>query len=477
MVALQEMNLARFFPIIFWNTANLIVDSGGIQTVEYDEDGEASLVVEAEPDEDPDEEEQEEWEEENEVTEGEKEDKKKEKTKSMDYGKVASAIGRFSTYGIKVSPPNINGSSYTFTPVVSKNEILYGLRGITRLSISIIKDIMEKRPFASMDDFLERVKLNKIQMSNLIKCGAFDELVGLPREEIMAKYIDMIADKKQRLTLQNMQMLINYDLIPEELIFCKKLFLFNKFLKQQKKVENYQLNDAAINFIANNFSADYISNGTSISAAIWDNLYQRGMDPMRMYLKENKEEVLNKLNKALYNEMFNKYAAGNISHWEMESVSFYSHPHELANSQYLYDDFFKLPEEPEVDYTFTGKDGNEVRVYKLRRIIGTVIDKNKMKNTVTLLTPTGVVNVKVYKNQYAMFDKQISQIGSDGHKHTLEKSWFSRGTLLMVQGIRRESDFIPKKRKDSFYPVISKIIAIHDDGTLEFQTERVEVNE
>jgi len=480
MVALQEMNLARFFPIIFWNTANLIVDSGGIQTVEYDEDGEASLVVEAEPDEDPDEEEeeeQEEWEEENEVTEGEKEDKKKEKTKNIDYGKVASAIGRFGTYGIKVSPPNINGSSYTFTPVVSKNEILYGLRGITRLSISIIKDIMEKRPFASMDDFLERVKLNKIQMSNLIKCGAFDELVDLPREEIMAKYIDMIADKKQRLTLQNMQMLINYDLIPEELSFCKKLFLFNKFLKQQKKVENYQLNDAAINFIANNFSADYISNGVSISAVVWDNLYQKGMDPMRNYLKANKEEVLKKLNQALYDEMFNKYAAGSISHWEMESVSFYSHPHELAESQYLYDDFFKLPEEPEVDYIFKGKDGNDVRVYKLRRIIGTVIDKNKMKNTVTLLTPTGVVNVKIYKNQYAMFDKQLSQKGIDGRKHVIEKSWFSRGTLLMVQGIRRGSDFIPKKRKDSFYPVISKITDIHEDGTLEFQTERMEVIE
>jgi len=475
MVALQEMNLARFFPIIFWNTANLIVDSGGIQTVEYDEDGEASLVVEAEPDEDPDEEEQEEWEEENEVTEGEKEDKKKEKTKSMDYGKVASAIGRFSTYGIKVSPPNINGSSYTFTPVVSKNEILYGLRGITRLSISIIKDIMDKRPFTSMNDFLERVKLNKIQMSNLIKCGAFDELVGLPREEIMAKYIDMIADKKQRLTLQNMQMLINYDLIPEELIFCKKLFLFNKFLKQQKKVENYQLNDAAVNFIANNFSADYISNGTSISAAVWDNLYQHGMDPMRMYLKGNKE-VLNKLNKALYDEMFNKYAAGNISHWEMESVSFYSHPHELADSQYLYDDFFKLPEEPEVDYTFTSKDGNEIRIYKLRRIIGTVIDKNKMKNTVTLLTPTGVVNVKVYKNQYAMFDKQLSQKGADGCKHVVERSWFTRGSLLMIQGIRRGSDFIPKKKKDSIYPIISKIVGINQDGQLIFQYDRAEVD-
>ena len=475
MIALQEMNLARFYPIIFWNTANLIVDSGGIQ-VEEVEDEDEGLDVEPEPEEDDDEDE-EEWEEENEVTEGEKEDKKKEKTKSVDYGKVASAIGRFSSYGIKVSPPNINDSSYSFTPVVERNEILYGLRGITRLSTSIIKEIMEMRPFDSLEDFLERVKVNKIQMTNLIKCGAFDEMMQMPREKIMEKYIDMVADKKQRVTLQNMQMLINYNLIPEEMNFAKKVFLFNKFLKQQKKVEYYQLNNAAIDFIANNFSADYLSNGTMISATVWENLYQRSMDPMRNYIKAHKDELLKQLNECLYREVFNKYALGSVSHWEMEAVSFYSHPHELTDSQYLYDDFFKLSEEPEVDYSFIGKDGNEVRVYTLKRIIGTVIDKSKMKNTVTLLTPTGVVNVKVYKNQYAGFDKQLSERGADGKKHVKEKSWFSRGSLLMVQGIRRGQDFIPKKRKDSFYPVISKIIGIHDDGTLEFQTERAVVEE
>ena len=335
---------------------------------------------------------------------------------------------------------------------------------------------MDKRPFGSMEEFLDKVKVNKIQMSNLIKCGAFDELMGISREEIMAKYIDMISDKKQRLTLQNMQMLINYNLIPKEMEFSKKVFLFNKFLKQQKKVEYYQLNDAAIDFIANNFSADYLTNGTTISAAKWEMLYQNAMNPIRAYIKEHKDTMLEALNNALYQEVFNKYAAGSVSHWEMEAVSFYSHPHELADSQHYYDDFFKLPEE-EVDYTFPGKDGNEVRVYKLRRIIGTVIDKSKMKNTVTLLTPSGVVNVKIYKNQYAGFDKQLSERGADGKKHVKEKSWFRRGTLLMVQGIKRGQDFIPKKRKDSFYPIISKIINIHEDGTLEFQTERVSIEE
>lgn len=161
MIALQEMNLARFYPIIFWNTANLIVDSGGIQTDDEVEDEDEGLDVEPEAEDNDEDIDEEEWEEENEVTEGEKEDKKKEKTKSVDYGKVAAAIGKFSTYGIKVSPPDINTSSYTFTPVVKDNEILYGLRGITRLSTSTIKAIIEGRPFNSIQDFMNRVKVNK----------------------------------------------------------------------------------------------------------------------------------------------------------------------------------------------------------------------------------------------------------------------------------------------------------------------------
>lgn len=475
MVALQEMNLARFYPIIFWNTANLIVDSGGIQTDENVEDEDEGLEVETEPEEEDIE--QEEWEEENEVSEGEKEDKKKDKGKTVDYGKIATAIGRFSDYGIKVSPPSINNSSYTFTPIVERQEILYGLRGITRLSTSIINDIIQKRPFNSMEDFLERVKLNKVQMVNLIKCGAFDELTHLPRQQIMRNYIESIADKKERLTLQNMAMLINYNLIPDEMKFYQKVFSFNKFLKSQKRKDFYELNAAAINFISQHFSADYIVNGTSIRVSDWDLLYKKAMEPMREYLKAHKDEMLAALNKALFDELYNKYAAGTVEKWSMESVSFYQDKHELSTAAKWYDDFFKLPEEPEIEYCFMAKDGSDIHIYKLHQIIGTVIDKDKLKNTVTLLTPSGVVNVKIYKNQFAIFDKQLSQKGADGVKHVIEKSWLSRGTLLMVQGIRRGNDFVPKKRKDSAYPVISKIIEVNENGLLKFQTERLEVVE
>ena len=79
-------------------------------------------------------------------------------------------------YGIKVSPPDINQSSFTFTPVAKDNVILYGLRGITRVSTDKINEIMAMRPYESLKDFLMKIKVNKLQMINLIKSGAFDNI-------------------------------------------------------------------------------------------------------------------------------------------------------------------------------------------------------------------------------------------------------------------------------------------------------------
>lgn len=484
-IALQEMNLAYKYPIVFWNTANLIVDSGGVQyhndedndenEDEYvDENINEDVSIEENDEEDEDEEE---WEEANEVIRKSDDNKKKKKTKNVEYGRIASIIGKMKDFGIEVSPPDINQSSFTFTPIVKDNKILYGLRGITRISSDKIDEIIEARPYTSLQDFLNKVKINKIQIINLIKSGAFDALENCSREEIMSKYLNSIVDKKQRLTLQNMQMLINQELIPEEMKFYARLFLFNKFLKTCKNENFYMLNEPAINFISNNFDADLIVNGNSVVQKAWDNVYKKAMEPMRNYLKNNKDEMLERLNKKLYDEVADKYAKGNLASWEMDSISFYHHDHELIKASSYYDDFFELSEEPEIEYTFPSKGGQEIRVYRLFKIIGTVIDKDKIRNTVTLLTPTGVVNVKIYKNQYAIYDKQLSARDEEGKKKILEASWFKRGTKLMIQGIRRGQDFIPKKKKASIYPIISKITDIDENGNLTFQYERMEVDD
>lgn len=463
LVGLQELNLAYKYPIIFWDTACLIVDSGAMNLEdEFD-------LNEIENDEE------------------DSENEEKIKNSSTDYGKIASAIGKMRSRGLSFSLPDINLSDITFSPDVKNNKILYGMKGISRIGNQLIKDIFNNRPYTSIENFLEKVKVNKIQMINLIKAGAFDNLYPeISRKEIMNNYLSLIADKKKRITLQNMPMLIQKNMIPKELDFERRLFNFNRYLKKLKVDLYYKLDTTAMNFYEKYFDSNLLSNvkidGDNkegmIKQNIWDNIYKSGMDPVRKWMKENQEEILNELNNKLFDDVAEKYTFGSISKWEMDSLSFYYHEHELEKLKtdiYGISDYNKLPQEPEIERTFPTKDGTEINIYKIHRIAGTVIDKNKNKSQLTLLTPTGVVTVKVWKNQFSAWDKQISEKDQDGKKHIIEKSWFTRGNKLIITGIKRDDTFIPKKYKNTEWPLFEKIEELDDRGfIIESYTERKE---
>lgn len=459
-VAIQILVLVTKFPVLYWNCGCLITDSGSDEPAEQEPE-EMEVVSIYEP---------EDFEEYEYEDLPDTKEKIKKKVKTPDYGKVATAIGKFQSRGINILPPDINKSEYTFSPVVETNSIVYGLRGITRVSDSLIKTILMERPFTDKEDFFSRIKINKVQAINLIKSGALDSFG--PREEIMEYYLTSIADVKKKITLQNMSTLIEKELIPQSHIIYAKLFNFNKYLKKYKDNEYYELTDRAINFIMKKCDPDLIEEGNLILQKTWDAYYKKRMEAMRDFLKNNQEELLKKLNQEAVNELKEKYAEGNISHWEMDSISFYYHPHELKQFENEFTNFFDMPEEPEIDYTFTNKQGQEIRVMKTCFIAGTVINKEKLKNSISLLTPQGVVSVKIWKNQYSLYDKQISEKGDDGKKHVLEKSWFTRGTLLMCQGFRRGDSFVLKKDKRSSFPVLSKIEV--NDGKIKYITERVD---
>lgn len=473
-IGLQEMNLAYFYPIIYWNTANLIVDSASFtqtddeENEEFIEEEEEEIVSIYEP---------EDYDEYDYIDLPGHEKKIKKQKKTVDYGKISMAISRFKSYDINVLPPDINISNYTFTPDEKSNTINYGLRGITRISDDLIRDIINNRPYTSINDFKNKVKTNKLQLLNLIKSGAFDKIESKDRITLLKDFIWSTCDIKQRLTLQNMAGLIKYNIIPEEMKLYTQLFLFNKFLKEHKKNQIYELNNAAINFISKHFSADLIDNGMEISQIKWDNLYKKAMNPMRDYIKAHTTEMLKNLNQAIFNQEWDKYCNGDISKFEMDSIGFYYHDHELQKAAKYYDDFYSLPDEPVIEYQFESANGTTIPIYKTNLIIGTVVNKDKTHNSVSLLTPTGLVNIKLYKQQWPIYDKQISEKDDDGIKHIKEKSWLSRGNLLMVQGIKRDGNFVLKKYKKSIFPVISKIINIKDNGQLEFQFERMEEKE
>ena len=191
------------------------------------------------------------------------------------------------------------------------------------------------------------------------------------------------------------------------------------------------------------------------------------MEAVKQYIAAH-PELLDNLNNMLYQEVWDKYALGSISKWEMDSLSFYNSPHELINISPIYNicNYFNLSENPVIDKVFY-KGDKSIILYKLNVIAGTVIGKNKSKHIVTLLTTNGVVNVKFYKTQFVKYDKQIAERDSTGKKKIVEKSWFTRGNKLMIVGIRRDDFFIPKNYSNSIYDSsIMLIDNITEDGII-----------
>ena len=442
-IGFQTIYLATHWNPIYWNTACLVVNSGSLEEDEnvemlgiYEPEDWSNAIYEDLPD----------------------KSGKKKIEKATDYGKIAKALGEIMAAGIKVSLVNINKSGYSFKPDAENNEILFGMKALSNVGGPVIEQIEAGRPYYNFKDFLIRCPLNKSAMISLIKGGAFDsleiewakELNVHPRYLIMTYYLSKVSEPKTKLTLQNFNGLMKKGLIPESLDFQKKVFNFNKYLKDNTKVGKYYVFDEpCLQFYSTNFNIDNLEiiNGcTCILQTKWEKIYKTEMDIARDWLKEHQEETLKEFNSMLFMEQWEKYAQGNMSAWEMEALCFYYHEHELANIdnfKYGISNFFSLSPEPVVDYFFK-RNGKDIPIYKTYKIVGTVISKNDNKASVSLLTPNGVVDVKFTKEYYAMFARQISEKQEDGTKKVTERGWFGRGNKLLVTGYRRDDQFIGK---------------------------------
>lgn len=421
------MNLAYRFPVIYWNCACLISDSGG-------EDG------------------------------------------TTDYNKIATALNKMKGAGINISLADINHSDYNFIPDEKNNLIYMGLKSLAWVGDEIISATIAGRPYSSMLDYYNRIHPDKRVMISLIKGGAFDQFNSRYRN--IVEFIWLTCDKKKRLTLQNIPSLIKHNLLPdgEEYQLPRKVYEFNRYLKDRCKVgTTYHLDERAIDFINQIGEEKLYTDDFVVEAKAWDKVYQAYMDMFRDWLKEEQSEVLDKLNETIFMEDWKKYASGTISTWEMESICFYYHKHELSDvndNKYGFVDFNELSEIPVVSEVYHRGNSN-IPIYKLYYIAGTCIGKDKAKSTVYLLTTTGVVTVKLRKEHFAVFDAQISQKGADGKKTVIEKSWFNRGNMIVVQGMRRGDEFVAKKyaSKGESHQLYH-IDKINEDGSLELRSER-----
>ena len=470
-IGYQTAYIATNWNPIYWNTACLIVNSASLEDNSEEEIN--SLYK-------------------NEDSDYSYEDlsdrsEKKKKTSSTDYGKTARALGDIIAKGIKISLIDINKSDYSFSPDVENNQILYGLNAVSGINKEIIEAIKRGRPYSGIKDFMMRCPLSKTAMIPLIMSGAFDTLdekwfgnFNVPtRIAVMVYYISIVSEPKKRLTLQNLSGLIKYNLIPDSLKLEIQIFNFNKVLKKCKYQDYYRLNTEMINFYQEHFDSENIemldNGGYGVNQKVWEKIYQSYMNNVRDYITSNYDNLLSEYNRIIFMEMWNKYKGDcNLSAWEMKSLCFYYHEHELASvnkKKYGIVDFNTLSPDSEVDY-YWKKNGRDIPIYKTYIIIGTVIDKNDIKSSISLLTTTGVVTVKFTKEYYSMFNKQISEIGDDGKKHVIEKGWMSRGTKLMITGFRREDTFVAKTYSKTTTHQLYKIENLDVNGNIYITHER-----
>jgi len=457
-ITLQQMNLVHKFPSIYWKTACLSVNAGALNEEDF-----YNLVEEG-------------------VIELSDEDDVR-SSKKIQYGKVASAIGDMRG-NIQVLTPDINLSRMGFTPDAENNVIRYGLKGITRVGDNIIQEIILNRPYTSLKDFVEKMTttddkklISKDKVVNLIKAGAFDSLENKPRKDILKNYIEMIAETKKRLNLQNFMMLMRKNLVPDNLEEEKKCYNFTKYIRKSRHKNHYLIDEVAIDYLLERFPKERVikiqvdgKEQDAISETWWDGIYNQLMNNVRSWINSNHDYLLGELNDTIFSEEFEKYAYGDILDWELQSLNFFYSGHPLDKVEFpLEVENYNEIKEGEIVGHFLIK-GKSIPKMKLHSIAGTVIDKDKTKSVVTLATKDAVVDVKFYKQQFAKFAHESNLEEDDENYKPNEENFLEKGTHLVITGIKRGGMFVPKVYKNTGIHSVLKAI-VQDGKFIEFKAK------
>ena len=107
--------------------------------------------------------------------------------------------------------------------------------------------------------------------------------------------------------------------------------------------------------------------------------------------------------------------------------------------------------------------------------MGTVIAKDDAHSSISVLTvDSGVVTVKMNRDYFAMYNRRISKVQSDGSKKIIEQGWFQKGTLIVLNGIRRGDSFFLKSYKSAKNKShqLYKITKVYPNGRIDMTNQR-----
>lgn len=404
--------------------------------------------------------------------------------KSADYNKIAKAVSILAKQGVNIRPLDINRSDKDFSVDAEHNTIHYGLLGVKGIRSNIIDSIFANRPFSSMEDFLLRAKPDVTSAVALVKAGAFDDFCS--RSQAIQILAQCRAGIKTKLNGQNLLMLSRFDMWPlttKELQFGRRVFNLTQHLKSYTKAHPSDIYDAAEYYVLSERASETLDeigwplssdeeNGI-LAKSSWKPFYDKAILPMKDYLITNQTEMLDKVNNKIIGDWITKYFPGNdFGQWEIETMGlcFGQHPlQSVANVA----DFETLSSTPEIQALFPIRGrGVLVPIYRLYILAGIAIAKDKLHHTVTILTTTGPVDIKLRKEEFAHYDSQVSQI-VDGKKKIIERSWFNRGVPIMVIGMREDDIFRAKRyAKSPMKHTVYRITGILPNGKATVQEER-----
>lgn len=440
-IAIQEMNLAYRYPTLFWNTARLLVESDSTENLELT------------------------------FLEDEEDEEATAQKNSVNYFKLASAIGSTRRQGIAIEKPNINKSGFVFTPSVEENKIYFGLSGIAGVGAPLVEEILQKRPFNSPQEVLEKTSLNRLQVANLVKAGCFDE-VEPNREQLLDSYCRSIADTKKNLNMRNMPLLVKLNVFPEKYKPLVDLWKIKTFLSKYCKHGDFYIPQADMWQHIENYDIEPLVDEESGAAYFtkkdFDKYTTAKLEPIKQYIKDNKEKLLSVVNLAAEEEMVGKYFQ-TLEAGELHALSYYYTQSifqtplyaNFAVKTHSKIDFTHLNEEPIIEW----QNDEGAKKFELTRIAVSVVGRDRQKCIVGCIDHNNnFFLAKINKNTFKKFDKQITT------ETGREKSWFSKGSQLLLTGYRNGDLFQVKSYKGSTAP-IAKIKESSNTLILEYERE------
>ena len=129
-------------------------------------------------------------------------------------------------FNVEILPPHINKSGVNFSVVDGK--ILFGYSAITGIGETLAEYIIEERDingnFKNFDDLINRVKLTKTQIINLVKSGA---IPTKNKKQFLIKYLKSLYETKEYSPVSTLptraKLLLDWDIDTSEYMIGRKM--------------------------------------------------------------------------------------------------------------------------------------------------------------------------------------------------------------------------------------------------------------